>query len=115
MTRYQGPGFPLLAYICQHIVSRIIAFRNSRGSYLLLLNGEVAGLQVGDEVGGEIWGRGSVDAKGSVACQIVAVEELIKEGVIMEGDVAMLYVLGEGKFFVYSRSLNFFWSQFISN
>jgi len=55
-----------------------------------------------------------VDAKGSVACQIVAVEELIKEGVIMEGDVAMLYVLGEGEFFVYSKSLSFL-SQFISN
>ena len=47
--------------------------------------------------GDEIWGRGSVDAKGSVACQIKAVEELLEDGTIGEGDVAMLFVVGEEK------------------
>ncbi|KAG9238792.1 hypothetical protein BJ875DRAFT_3776 [Amylocarpus encephaloides] len=45
--------------------------------------------------GDEIWGRGSVDAKGSVATQIIAVEELMAEGKIEEGDVALLFVVGE--------------------
>ncbi|CAL3964289.1 unnamed protein product [Diplocarpon coronariae] len=45
--------------------------------------------------GDEIWGRGSVDAKGSVATQIVAVEELLAAGSIKEGDVGLLYVVGE--------------------
>ncbi|KAI0127318.1 hypothetical protein BJ170DRAFT_581280 [Xylariales sp. AK1849] len=43
----------------------------------------------------EIWGRGTVDAKGSVAAQIIAVESLVDEGKIVEGDVALLFVVGE--------------------
>ncbi|KUJ22386.1 Zn-dependent exopeptidase [Mollisia scopiformis] len=46
-------------------------------------------------IGDEIWGRGSVDAKGSVATQIIAVEQLLAAGKIAEGDVALLFVVGE--------------------
>jgi len=42
-----------------------------------------------------IWGRGSVDAKGSVAAQIKAFEELQAEGEFEEGDVGLLFVVGE--------------------
>ncbi|KAK3389288.1 hypothetical protein B0H63DRAFT_556482 [Podospora didyma] len=45
--------------------------------------------------GDEIWGRGTVDAKGSVAAQIIAVESLVKENRVSEGDVALLFVVGE--------------------
>ncbi|TGO89162.1 hypothetical protein BPOR_0122g00100 [Botrytis porri] len=45
--------------------------------------------------GDEIWGRGSVDAKASVAAQITAYQDLIAAGKIREGDVALLYVVGE--------------------
>lgn len=45
--------------------------------------------------GDEIWGRGSVDAKASVATQITAVQELLAAGEISQGDVAMLFVVGE--------------------
>ena len=45
--------------------------------------------------GDEIWGRGSADAKGSVATQIIAFEELYAVGKISEGDVALLFVVGE--------------------
>ncbi|PMD24819.1 Zn-dependent exopeptidase [Hyaloscypha hepaticicola] len=45
--------------------------------------------------GDEIWGRGSVDAKGSVATQITAFEELREKGKIGEGDVGLLFVVGE--------------------
>ncbi|KAJ0311152.1 hypothetical protein COL5a_002429 [Colletotrichum fioriniae] len=45
--------------------------------------------------GDEIRGRGTSDAKGSVAAQIIAVEELLESGEIVEGDVALLYVVGE--------------------
>lgn len=45
--------------------------------------------------GDEIWGRGSVDAKGSVATQIIAVEELLAADKLSEGDVALLFVVGE--------------------
>ena len=45
--------------------------------------------------GDKIWGRGSVDAKGCVATQITAFEELYTAGKIEEGDVALLFVVGE--------------------
>ncbi|PQE03440.1 hypothetical protein CJF30_00005426 [Rutstroemia sp. NJR-2017a BBW] len=45
--------------------------------------------------GDEIWGRGSVDAKASVAAQITAYLDLLSAGKIEEGDVALLFVVGE--------------------
>jgi acetylornithine deacetylase len=47
--------------------------------------------------GDQVWGRGSADAKGSVAAQISAVERLRDAGKIVEGDVALLFVVGEEK------------------
>lgn len=45
--------------------------------------------------GDTIWGRGSVDAKGSVASQIHAFEQLRFKGSLQEGDVGLLFVVGE--------------------
>ncbi|KAI3578835.1 hypothetical protein IWW34DRAFT_912003 [Fusarium oxysporum f. sp. albedinis] len=45
--------------------------------------------------GDEIWGRGTVDAKGSVAAQIIAVQELFDKKEVNDGDVALLFVVGE--------------------
>ncbi|RUP48456.1 hypothetical protein BC936DRAFT_144532 [Jimgerdemannia flammicorona] len=42
-----------------------------------------------------VYGRGTCDAKGSVASQIWAAEELRAEGRVKEGDVGLLYVVGE--------------------
>lgn len=42
-----------------------------------------------------ITGRGSVDAKASVAAQIIATNKLLAEGTIEANDVALLYVVGE--------------------
>ncbi|KAM0420458.1 hypothetical protein ACHAPT_011750 [Fusarium lateritium] len=47
--------------------------------------------------GDVIRGRGTVDAKGSVAAQAIAVESLLHEKRIAEGDVALLFVVGEEK------------------
>lgn len=44
---------------------------------------------------GDIWGRGSVDAKGSVATQIIAVQELLASDELQDGDLALLFVVGE--------------------
>ncbi|KAI9848722.1 MAG: hypothetical protein M1837_006809 [Sclerophora amabilis] len=44
---------------------------------------------------GRISGRGSVDAKGSVAAQIAALTSLHVDGVVAEGAVGLLYVVGE--------------------
>lgn len=45
--------------------------------------------------GNEIWGRGTVDDKACVASQITAVEQLFASGDIVEGDVSLLFVVGE--------------------
>lgn len=45
--------------------------------------------------GSRIYGRGSTDAKGSVATQIFSFLSLVESGEIKEGDVALLYVVGE--------------------
>ncbi|KAG0234495.1 hypothetical protein BGW42_006576 [Actinomortierella wolfii] len=42
-----------------------------------------------------VYGRGASDAKGCMAAQVQAVEELRKEGKIKEGDVGFLFVVGE--------------------
>ncbi|KAK9452672.1 hypothetical protein V1511DRAFT_132613 [Dipodascopsis uninucleata] len=44
---------------------------------------------------GYIWGRGSVDAKASVAAQVIAVEQELAAQGAEEGDIALLYVVGE--------------------
>lgn len=45
--------------------------------------------------GDKIYGRGSNDAKGSVASQIIALKELYESGEVGEGDVSLLFVVGE--------------------
>ncbi|ORY85103.1 putative peptidase [Protomyces lactucae-debilis] len=45
--------------------------------------------------GKSIWGRGSSDAKASVATQIIAVQRLLEKKMIHADDVALLYVVGE--------------------
>lgn len=46
---------------------------------------------------GIIYGRGSCDDKGPMAAQITALEELRAEGAIGDGDVSLLFVVGEEK------------------
>ena len=44
-----------------------------------------------------IYGRGACDDKGPLAAQIVALEELRAEGAVKDGDVSLLFVVGEEK------------------
>ncbi|KAK6460464.1 hypothetical protein DFJ63DRAFT_315750 [Scheffersomyces coipomensis] len=45
--------------------------------------------------GTKIYGRGSCDAKGSVATQIITFLSLVDRGLLKEGDVSLLFVVGE--------------------
>ncbi|PQE30414.1 hypothetical protein CJF32_00009255 [Rutstroemia sp. NJR-2017a WRK4] len=47
--------------------------------------------------GNDVCGRGTTDAKGCIASQITAVEELAGDESIHEGDIALLFVVGEEK------------------
>jgi len=63
-----------------------------------------------------IYGRGSDDAKASVASQLIAVEELLVDGSIGEGDVGVLYVVGEevgGEGMRTANDLNLSWDTVI--
>lgn len=67
-------------------------------------------------VGDEIWGRGTCDAKGSIAAQITAVESLLESGDIGEGDVSLLFVVGEesgGEGMRAANNLNLTWESVI--
>lgn len=48
--------------------------------------------------GTRIAGRGSVDAKGSVAAQLTAVEDLLARGLLAPEDVMVAYVVGEERY-----------------
>ncbi|KAK5133650.1 hypothetical protein LTR08_007504 [Meristemomyces frigidus] len=50
-----------------------------------------------EHINNTIRGRGSVDAKGSVATQIIAINRLLSSDKISPDDVALLYVVGEEK------------------
>ncbi|KAH7134571.1 hypothetical protein B0J13DRAFT_560667 [Dactylonectria estremocensis] len=56
--------------------------------------------------GDVIRGRGTVDAKGSVATQIFAVQTLLQEDKIQEGDVGLLFVVGEERGGLGMRQVN---------
>lgn len=47
--------------------------------------------------GSRIYGRGSTDAKASVATQILTFLSLVEKGELKEGDVSLLFVVGEEK------------------
>ncbi|CAH2353163.1 hypothetical protein CLIB1423_09S04192 [[Candida] railenensis] len=47
--------------------------------------------------GTKIYGRGTCDAKGSVASQVFSVLSLIEKEYLKEGDISLLYVVGEEK------------------
>lgn len=67
--------------------------------------------------GNEIWGRGSVDDKACVAAQITAVLELLSSDFInAEGDVSLLFVVGEevgGDGMRAANALNLSWESVI--
>jgi acetylornithine deacetylase len=86
---YQGSTKPrenIYAYICKQRKTKVLV-----SSHI----DTVPPFWPYERTGDEIWGRGSVDAKGSVATQIIAVEELLAAGKLDEGDVALLFVVGE--------------------
>lgn len=73
----------------------------------LILNGHVDVVPAGDEDrwihppwsgtvdGGRVYGRGSVDMKGGIACGIYAVKAVIDSGVELEGDLIVNTTVGE--------------------
>jgi len=82
-------------------------FRGRKGSPTLLFEGHLDVVPVEDESvwvippfnaeerEGYIYGRGSTDAKGSLAAMLEGVKALVKSGVQLQGDLLVLAVVGE--------------------
>lgn len=63
-----------------------------------------------------VYGRGACDDKGPLAAQITAVEELRKENLIRDGDVSLLFVVGEekgGPGMIAANDMNLTWEAII--
>ncbi|KAK9320144.1 hypothetical protein V1517DRAFT_14769 [Lipomyces orientalis] len=77
----------------------VFAYRGSQRSTRVLFSSHIDTVPPYIEYSvhdGYIWGRGSVDAKASVAAQITAAQELLSSNAIAsEGDVSLLFVVGE--------------------
>lgn len=77
----------------------LLAYSGERHSARVLLSSHIDTVPpywpYGNRDHNQIWGRGSVDAKGCVATQIQAMEELLAAGEIIEPNVALLFVVGE--------------------
>ncbi|KAH8805890.1 hypothetical protein F5884DRAFT_823466 [Xylogone sp. PMI_703] len=94
----KGKGFTVKAQAVSEVRENVLAFLGDSPETRILVTSHIDTVPPFwpyERRGDEIWGRGSVDAKGSVASQIIAVESLIKESKISEGDVALLFVVGE--------------------
>lgn len=62
--------------------------------------------------GGSIRGRGSSDDLGPLAAQIIAAEELRKEKAVQEGDIGLLFVVGEengGHGMIAANDMGLYW------
>ncbi|KAF5597186.1 acetylornithine deacetylase [Fusarium pseudoanthophilum] len=97
-TYLQDAGFTVETQTVAKNRDNILAYYNSTRKTKVLVTSHIDTVPPFwpyERRGDEIWGRGTVDAKGSVAAQIIAVKELFQKKGISEGDVALLFVVGE--------------------
>ncbi|KAF5982451.1 acetylornithine deacetylase [Fusarium bulbicola] len=97
-TYLQDAGFAVETQTVAKNRDNILAyFNNTRNTRVLVTShvDTVPPFWPYERRGDEIWGRGTVDAKGSVAAQIIAVQDLFEKKEVSEGDVALLFVVGE--------------------
>lgn len=83
----------------EHERHNILAYRGDKRKTRILLSSHIDTVPpfYDYDVKGhhKIWGRGSVDDKASVATQIVALQELLDSQEVGDGDVGLLFVVGE--------------------
>ncbi|KAF5615167.1 acetylornithine deacetylase [Fusarium tjaetaba] len=97
-TYLQDAGFTVETQAVAKNRDNVLAYYNSTRKTKVLVTSHIDTVPPFwpyERCGDEIWGRGTVDAKGSVAAQIIAVQELLQKKEVSEGDVALLFVVGE--------------------
>ncbi|KAM5344462.1 hypothetical protein ACJ41O_012998 [Fusarium nematophilum] len=108
-TFLQEAGFTVETQTVAKDRENILAYFNSSRETRVLLTSHldtVPPYWPYERHGDEIRGRGTVDAKGSVAAQVVAAQTLLQEGKIHDGDLALLFVVGEERGGVGMRAAN---------
>jgi acetylornithine deacetylase len=101
------PGFVVVEYDYQDRPNQVVQFKGQGGGRSLALNGHTDVVPVdpapwkyggpwsGDYVDGRVYGRGSVDMKGGVACAMIVMDALLECGIKLKGDLHMQFVVDE--------------------
>jgi acetylornithine deacetylase len=100
-------GFVPVDYDYEGRPNQVVVFKGQGGGASLALNGHTDVVPVdpapwkyggpwsGEYVDGRIYGRGSVDMKGGVACAMVVMDALLECGIKLKGDLQMQFVADE--------------------
>jgi acetylornithine deacetylase len=101
------PGFVDVDYDYKDRPNQVVLFKGQGGGRSLALNGHTDVVPVdpapwtyggpwsGEFVDGKIYGRGSVDMKGGVACAMIVMDALLECKIKLKGDLHMQFVVDE--------------------
>jgi len=101
------PAFVDVDYDYEGRPNQVVMFKGQGGGRSLALNGHTDVVPVdpapwthgdpwsGEYVDGRVYGRGSVDMKGGVACAMIVMDALLETGVQLKGDLHMQFVVDE--------------------
>ncbi|KPM38315.1 hypothetical protein AK830_g8212 [Neonectria ditissima] len=108
-TYLQDAGFTVETQVVEENRENVLAYFGSSRKTKVLVTSHLDTVPPHwpyERDGDVIRGRGTVDAKGSVAAQIIATQTLLHEDKILEGDVGLLYVVGEERGGLGMRQVN---------
>jgi acetylornithine deacetylase len=101
------PAFVEVDYDYAGRPNQVVMFKGQGGGRSLALNGHTDVVPVepvpwtygdpwsGEYVDGKVYGRGSVDMKGGVACAMIVMDALLDTGIKLKGDLHMQFVVDE--------------------
>lgn len=101
------PAFVDVDYDYQGRPNQVVMFNGQGGGRSLALNGHIDVVPVdpapwtygdpwsGELVNGRVYGRGSVDMKGGVACAMIVMDSFLETGIQLKGDLHMQFVVDE--------------------
>jgi acetylornithine deacetylase len=101
------PGFVDVDYDYKDRPNQVVMFKGQGGGRSLALNGHTDVVPVdpapwtyggpwsGEYVDGRVYGRGSVDMKGGVACAMIVMDALLECKIKLKGDLHMQFVVDE--------------------
>jgi acetylornithine deacetylase len=101
------PAYVDVDYDYKNRPNQVVMFKGQGGGRSLALNGHTDVVPVepvpwtfgdpwsGEYVDGKVFGRGSVDMKGGIACAMIILDALLETGIKLKGDLHMQFVVDE--------------------